>query len=105
MGKEYKVGGKLIELFTVGDLASAIGRDPQTPRKWELHGVIPRAALRDRAGRRLYCKEEINSLVKILVEEDVKTGSPIASTKFKERVLKEWAEIRKRIHKGATKCE
>lgn len=102
MVKEYKIGGKLVTLYTVGELASAIGRVPVTVRKWELFGNIPRAALRDKAGRRLYYKEEVNALVKILVEEDVRAGSAISLTKLKERTFKEWGEIRKK-HKGEIK--
>lgn len=46
----------MMTLYTIAELASAILRDTNTVRKWELCGHIPRAQFRDKHGRRLYTR-------------------------------------------------
>lgn len=93
--KAYAVQGKLMTLYSIGELASAIMRDTNTVRKWELYGLIPRARFRDKHGRRLYAREEIEALVKIVAEENPRTGVPFKMTRLKERVQSAWEQIRK----------
>lgn len=95
MAKEYVVKGNRVTLYTISDLANAIGRDTITVRKWELHGFIPRAAMRTKSGYRLYTKAEIETLAIIVKEENLRIGQSFKNTKLKERVFADWAKIRK----------
>ena len=66
----YKVGGKLREFYTIGELAKLLHRKSVTIRKWESNGWIPHANYRTPAprgvgvqggepkGRRLYSREQ-----------------------------------------------
>jgi hypothetical protein len=61
----YTVGGKDVEFFTLGQLATALGRSPVTLRKWERDGTLPKATFvapnpkQDaRAKRRLYTRAQ-----------------------------------------------
>lgn len=71
----YRINGKDMEMFTVGELARALGKKPGTIRMWELNGWIPRANFRTPSplsgqlpnttprGRRLYTREQVEFLV------------------------------------------
>jgi len=98
--KTYKINGENIELFKIGELASSVGKSVETIRKWELTGLIPKAGFRDKSSRRLYLKEEIDSLVKIVIEEKPYRGRSMASTKMKSRTYNEWGKIRKSMLGG-----
>ena len=101
ISKEYMVKGKKITLFTISDLANALGRETVTIRKWENLGFIPRAAMRTKSGFRLYTKDEIEILVRIVREEKLANGHSFAKTKFKERAFSAWAKLRKDSGMGA----
>lgn len=94
MRKLFTVNGQQMRLYTIGELASAITRDPITVRKWERYGVIPRARFRDKQGRRLYTKEEIDVLVRIVAEEGPQTGVALKTTRLTARAFAEWATLR-----------
>jgi hypothetical protein len=101
VAKEFVVKGQKIKLYTIGELAGFVGRDPITVRKWEMYGQIPRAALRNKQGQRLYSRDEIAALVKITKEEVPHPGIGFHRTRFKERVFSEWTTIRKKyLDKG-----
>ena len=73
-GKEYLIKGVHVTLFTVGQVAKALGRKPGTIRMWELNGWIPKANYRSPApksetikgktpkGRRLYSQDQVEFL-------------------------------------------
>ncbi|MEU4534306.1 MerR family transcriptional regulator [Streptosporangium sp. NPDC023825] len=66
--KTYLVGGRKTELYTIGQLATMLGRSPVTLRAWERKGHIPPTPLRrnfegTRGGRRLYTKAQVLGIV------------------------------------------
>tara|TARA_Y100000310_G_C20194392_1_gene583974 strand:+ start:221 stop:499 length:279 start_codon:yes stop_codon:yes gene_type:complete len=65
MAKEYNIDGELKLLFTIGEVAKSIGKEPVTIRKWESKGVIPSAVFRDGSNRRLYTREQMQGLTEL----------------------------------------
>ena len=60
----YCRDGQSIELFTIGHLADALERSPETIRRWERAGILPRPRYRRRSTshrgeRRLYSAGQI----------------------------------------------
>lgn len=86
--------GRKLELFYVSKLAEAVSRDPHTIRGWERKGVLPDCMFRDKAGRRLYSKEQIDTIVTLLKEENVRQGQDIAKTNFIKKVHEQLAELK-----------
>jgi hypothetical protein len=100
MPREMVVKGKKHTMYQIGELSGLVGRDSITVRKWENHGHIPRAALRDNRGQRLYFKAEVDALVKIVAEEFPRAGIGFQKTRFKERTFSEWKKIREKYLGG-----
>lgn len=73
-GKEYIINGSPVLLYTIGQVAKALGRKPVTIRMWELNGWIPKANYRSPApksetikgkppkGRRLYSHSQVECM-------------------------------------------
>ena len=95
-GKMYNFDGKMLELYTIGELGHAIGRDPVTIRKWEHSGLLPRSEYRDNSGRRLYTHAQIMAVRKVLTEENIRSGMAILKTQFKNRVHEEFRILREK---------
>ncbi len=94
--RKYVVAGTETEFFTVGQLATALGRQPVTIRKWEREGVIPKSTFQSpgrdgdvRGRRRLYTREQVEGIVHIAHEEGVLVShqKPIKDTQFTLRVI------------------
>jgi hypothetical protein len=94
--RKYVVAGVSTEFFTVGNLASALGRQAVTIRKWEREGVIPKSTYQSpgrdddpRGRRRLYTREQVEGIVKIAAEEGVLVShqKPLSRTQFSSRVI------------------
>lgn len=92
----HKIGGVETELFTVGQLAQALGRRPNTIRTWERNKVIPNATVQipgrhgdTRGKRRLYTRAQIEGLIKIAEEEGLLEGDnrSIGATDFTRRAF------------------
>jgi hypothetical protein len=86
------VGDQPTELFTIGDLAVALLREPATLRLWEERGHLPPADYRfpgqTRAGqRRLYTRKQVLGLIKIAQEEGLLDSftKKVGLTGFPER--------------------
>lgn len=94
--KKVKINGEIFELYYINDLAYALGRTPQTVRKWEISGVIPKTPFKDNFGRRLYTKEQIETIVRIAEECNIKQGYSIANTSFSAKIHKAFAELNKK---------
>lgn len=98
----YRVNGEDIEMFTIGELARAIGRKPVTIRKWELQGWIPRANFRtptpqgsqipDRPtkGRRLYSRSQVEFLAKAVTMFNLEDKSSKDWDRFRAYVRSNW---------------
>lgn len=91
-----KIGDEEVELYYINALASALGRTSQTIRKWEIAGIIPDAIFRDKNGRRLYTKEQIEIMVRIAEECKITQGKSVAGTGFTKKVYKALEEHNKK---------
>ena len=65
MAREYVIDGESMILFTIGEVAKAIGKQPVTIRKWEMAEVIPHATFRDGSNRRLYTRKQMEGLAEL----------------------------------------
>ena len=96
----YTVAGQDVELFTVGQLAQALGREAGTIRKWEANGIIPKAmysspSIDPRGKRRLYTRAMVEGIVKIAKQEGIlapNSRKTISATRFTERVVQLFKE-------------
>lgn len=76
--KKYNINGQQVLMFTIGDLAKALGKRPSTLRVWEHRGWLPKAKYRtpkpvkqqipEKAsrGRRLYSLEQVEFLIEAM---------------------------------------
>ena len=97
--KIFLVNGQPTELYPLGALAAALNRKPVTVRKWENEGIIPNSpymmSSHDvRGQRRLYTKQQIETLRAIAKEEGVLEPNAngkwksIESTDFRAKAVK-----------------
>jgi hypothetical protein len=100
-GKEFTIGGKPVELFTISQLAYFLNRKPVTIRKWEEKGVVPPATFAKpgaggdpRGRRRLYSRAQVEAMVTIAEAEGILNNphAQIGQTQFKAKV---WAEFKR----------
>lgn len=87
------INGLEVELFYIDKLASELGRTPQTIRKWEVSGILPKPIFKDKNGRRLYSEDQINAIVQCAEQSNVRIGYSIANTNFSPRVFKALEEV------------
>lgn len=92
----FNLNGEEIELFYIERLATELGRTPQTIRKWEVSGILPKPIFRDKMGRRLYSQEQIDVIVECAEKSNVRIGYSIANTNFSSRVYDALAEVNKK---------
>lgn len=106
----YNYGGHAREFFTIGHLATALGRSPVTIRSWENKGVLPKSPFRSPSpktsaiqggkpkGKRLWTRSQIEGLLSIAAEEgcivDEKQSPP--TTNFTLRATDLFLEIREK---------
>jgi hypothetical protein len=92
--KFYFVNGVEMEFFGIRALAVALGRSPETIRRWEATRIMPRLSYwrhfeNPRARRRLWTRSQIEEVVRIAREEGV-LGHKVANfdlTNFSERMF------------------
>lgn len=101
-GKIYRIKGEDVELFTVGELARAIGRRPVTVREWERRGWIPKPNYRTPApkaeqipgkatkGRRLYTRDQVEFLVEAVSSFSLVNTNHPDWPRFREHVRVNW---------------
>jgi hypothetical protein len=91
----FTAGARDVEMFTVGQLARAVGRKSVSIRRWEQEGIIPAAPFfkrgidNDARGqRRYYSRAHVEGIMRIAEEEGIlyDLRKIIAETKFSERV-------------------
>ena len=87
--------GRKLELFYMGKLATALGRNPHTIRAWERHGIIPDCLFRDKTGKRLYSQDQIDIIVKCARKENVRQGQDISKTNFIKNVHSQLEVLKK----------
>ncbi len=93
---KVKIGGVEHEMFTLGNLAQALGRKSVTLRKWEADRVIPKATFLKkgregdpRGNRRLYSRPQVEGILRIAIEERLMEGDnrSISATTFTSKVF------------------
>ena len=94
------VKGVEYEMFPIGALAKALGRDSNTLRAWIRKGWLPRntyqtapvVGSRGDAGRRLWTRRQIEGIVQIAKEEGLLDPKPprLVETAFTRRVVAAW---------------
>ena len=94
------INGEELELFYVDRLASELGRTPQTIRKREVSGILPKPIFKDKNNRRLYSQEQIDAIVECAEKSNVRQGYSVANTNFSVRVFKALNEINNRYVEG-----
>jgi hypothetical protein len=88
------------EMFHIGSLAKALGKDAVTIRAWMRKGWLPRNSFQTRpipgtlgnAGRKLWTRQQIEGIVRIAREEGLLDDKPprMAQTHFTDRVRAAW---------------
>lgn len=103
--KFYIVNGVNVEMFTIGELARAIGRRPATIRMWEHKGWIPRVAFRTSApirgqlpnkqpkGRRLYSRKQVEFLKDCITRFSLDDKNSPHWEAFKDYAVTHWPKI------------
>lgn len=94
------INGEEVNLFYIERLASELGRTPQTIRKWEVSGILPKPIFRDKLGRRLYSLEQIDTIVECAEKSNVRQGYSVANTNFSIRVHNALNELNKKYIGG-----
>ncbi|GHB52591.1 hypothetical protein GCM10010331_45280 [Streptomyces xanthochromogenes] len=98
----YRVGGRLEEFFSIGQLAQALNRQPVTIRKWERLKVIPAPTFSirgktERGNRRLYTRAQVEGMIRIAAEEGILLHEGesihISTTDFSKRVVALFKEL------------
>lgn len=101
-GEVIEVGGKEVELFTIGQLGFFLGRKPQTIRKWERNKIIPRATFVKpgsggdvRGKRRLYSRAQVEALVEAARQTGIlhDLHRQVSKTDFTARVYAAFRKI------------
>lgn len=98
--KTITINGQEIKLFYMSKLAFALGRTPQTIRKWEISNVLPKSIFKDKMGRRMYTQEQIDLIVAIAEQTQIKQGLSIANTSFSAKVHRELNKLNKKYLGG-----
>lgn len=82
--------GRVVELYSIGELAFRIGRTTEVVRKWEIAGVIPPTCFHDRNGCRMYTLEQINLIVDTATECHINRGTQFSKTGFSKKLFAKW---------------
>jgi hypothetical protein len=101
-GAAHPRTGEPLELFPVGALAKAVGRQSVTIRSWIRKGWLPKAMYQTKpvagsrgdAGRRLWTRKQIEGIVKIAREEGLLDANPprMEHTHFTEKIKAAWKD-------------
>ena len=85
--------GRVVELYSIGELAFRVGRAAEVVRKWEIAGIIPATCFKDSMGCRLYSQEQIDIITDVATEETIAQGKPISRTNFTSKCEKRLSEL------------
>lgn len=95
------VDGAEVEFFYVGAVAIALGRRPNTIRRWLNDGTLPKARYRTNAtaikgSRRLWTRAQVEGMRRIAREEGLFDGAVVSRTEFRVRVKELFRSLRGR---------
>jgi len=80
MPKEYVVNNVKGVFYTLGEVATLIGKKIITLRMWERKGLLPKASFRYK-GRRLYTLQQVQNVVKWQEENKLRKGMSMTDVK------------------------
>lgn len=99
MAKDFKLkNGVVVTLYSINTLAEELGRTSQTIRKWEVAGILPKAIFKDRNGRRMYSQEQIDTIVRVAEECNIRQGYSVSNTSFPSKVHNALEELNKKYY-------
>ena len=99
MAKKFKLSnGVVVELYPISVLAEELGRTSQTIRKWEVAGILPNSIFKDKNGRRMYSKEQIETIVRVAEECNIRQGYSVSNTSFPSKVYEALEELNKKYY-------
>lgn len=91
--RTVRVGSSEMDMYAIGELASALGRKSGTLRKWEELGILPQATYvmhpsTEQGRRRMYSADQVVGIVRIASEEGIlySPRNAIKDTAFVSRV-------------------
>lgn len=95
------LNGVEVEFFTIGQLATALGRRPVTLRKWEADGILPTsgyvkpAKRKDPRGRRrLWTRAQCEGILRIAYQEGImEAGKKVSVQSFGAKVRALFEEL------------
>ena len=94
---EYTMpNGEKVELYPIGHLAFALGRDVKTIRCWEIAGIIPKTPFKNKNGLRLYTQEMIDVVSSCAERCKLVRGKNISNTNFTRYVTEGFNELYKK---------
>jgi hypothetical protein len=102
--RQYRIRGqdkaRIVNMYTVGQLAEALGRKAVTIRRWENEGVIPVAPFTapsefKQGTRRLYSEAHVLGIIDIAREEGIldDLGKKVGRTNFRDKTRKLFEEL------------
>jgi hypothetical protein len=97
---EIPYQGRIVQMFRIGSLAKALGKDAVTIRAWMRKGWLPHNSFvgpeiygtLGNAGRKLWTRRQIEGIVQIAQEEGLLDDKPpwLTTTDFTKRVQAAW---------------
>lgn len=101
MMKAIVINGVTVQVYALKYLAAELHRAPETIRRWEITGFIPKPIFKTLDGCRWYTIEEIKMYIHLYAEEadNLKNGKKFSNTKFSERTFCEVAVLKEQLFK------
>lgn len=100
--KKYIINGQEMYMFTIGELAKAIGKRPSTLRVWEHYGWLPKAKYRTpkpikqqipektSRGRRLYTLDQVEFLMEAINRFNIQEVNHGDWDGFRKHIKENW---------------
>lgn len=97
-------GKASVRVFSIGNLALAIGRSSATIRRWQRIGVIPPPLISLPSKERYYIKEEIETYKRVMQTFGLRTGSDIEASGFPKQIHAEIQALRRKLSAAIEKA-
>lgn len=98
--KTAVLNGEQHKLYYIGTLAKRINRTVDTVRNWEHDGIIPKSGFKDKVGRRLYTREQIEAIHHWVKRDRVERGRCMSYTNFSVHCHRHFEELHNKYFGG-----